>query len=155
MAELLATAASVVVAFADAQALDVLAPVGARTCRVAPDELMFVAEPAAAGRLARDAGAVTAGDADAVVIDASDGWACWTIAGDDAEVAFARLSELHAPESGSVCGDVAHVPVRVMGDGGVLHLFVPSMWREYLRRQILARCADVREAGEATWGTTT
>ena len=154
MAELVATAVSVVVAFADAHALDVLAPAGARTCRVAPDEMMFVAEPATAGRLTRDAGAVTAGDPDAVVIDASDGWACWTIAGEGTGAAFARLSELHAPDGGFVCGDVAHVPVRVIGDDGALHLFVPSMWRDYLREQILSRCADVREAGEATWGAT-
>jgi hypothetical protein len=154
VAELIATAVSVVVAFADARALDVLAPVGARTCRVAPDELMFVAEPGAAERLTRDAGAVTAGDPDAVVIDASDGWACWTIAGEGATEAFARISELQPPGSGSVCGDVAHVPVRAIGDGGTLHLFVPSMWRDYLREQILSRCAGVREAGDATWGAT-
>jgi hypothetical protein len=152
VAELVATAVSVVVAFADARALDVLAPVGASTCRVAPDELMFVAEPAAAGRLVRDAGAVTAGDADAVVVDASDGWACWTIAGEGATEAFARISELHPPRNGFVCGDVAHVPVRAMVEGGALHLFVPSMWRDYLREQILSRCADVSEAGATTWG---
>ena len=154
MAELLATAAAVVEAFADAQALDALAPAGARICRVAPDEMMLVSEPAAADRLTRDAGAVTAGDPDAVVVDASDGWACWTIAGEGAEAAFARLSELHAPKTGVVCGDVAHVPVRVLGDDGALHLFVPSMWRDYLREQIVSRCAGVRETGEATWGAT-
>ena len=155
MAELVATAVSVVVACADARALDVLAPVGARSCRVAPDELMFVAEPAAAGRLTRDAGAVTAGDPDAVVIDVSDGWSCWTIAGEGATEAFARISELGPPERGFVCGDVAHVPVRAMGDDGAIHLFVSSMWRDYLREQILSRCQGVHEAGAATWGAVT
>jgi hypothetical protein len=154
--ELVATNACVVGAYASAAALDSLAPAGALRVRVAPDEVMLVREPGAAAILLRDTDAVTAGDADAVVIDATDGWAVWTLEGVDAREAFSRLSDVRPPERGSIAGDVAHVPVHVIAEPGRLHLFVPSMWRGYLRRRILERCAsfDIKErATSQAWGS--
>jgi hypothetical protein len=154
--ELVTTEVSVVGAFASPGALDTLTPAGAYRCRVAPDESMLVREPGVGAALVRDAGAVTAGDPDAVVVDTTDGWAVWTLEGDARIEAFARLSDVRLGEQGYVQGDVAHVPVRVIVDASRLHLFVPVMWRGYLRRRILERCStlDVRErAIAASWGS--
>lgn len=145
MLELAATRSSVVGAFASPEALDALSPAGAYRCRVAPDEAMFVAEADVAGALVRDASAVTAGDPDAVVLDMTDGWTVWTLAGDGARDTFAFLSELELPDEGYVQGDVAHVPVRVIARRDRLQLFVPAMWGAYLRERILGLGLDVRE----------
>jgi hypothetical protein len=141
--ELIETRAAVASVFASSDALDRLAPAGAYACRVAPDEAMFVREPAAAEALLRDAGAVTAGDPDAVVVDATDGWAVWTLAGEDAREAFTRLSHVELPVGGYTHGEVLRLPVRIVAGSSAVHLFVPSMWRTYLRDKILARCRDL------------
>jgi len=154
--ELVTTEVSVVGAFASPPALDALAPAGAYRCRVAPDEVMLVREPGVGAALVRDAIAVTAGDPDAVVLETSDGWAVWTLEGDARRAAFARLSDIPLGEQGYVQGDVVHVPVRVIVDSSSLHLFVPAMWRGYLRRRIFERCSslDVRaRASSAAWGS--
>jgi hypothetical protein len=117
---------------------------------------MLVREPGAGAARVRDAGAVTAGDHDAVVVDTTDGWAVWTLEGEARNEAFARLSHLQLRDQGYVQGDVAHIPVRVIVDPSRLHLFVPVMWRGYLRRRILERCStlDVMErAISAAWGS--
>ena len=151
MLELIETRASVVGAFATAEALDALRPAGAYRCRVAPDEAMFVAAPAAGAALLRDASAVMAGDADAVVLDTGDGWAVWTMAGDAVLDAFAHLSSLQAGE-GYAHGEVAGVVVRVVAELSRIHLFVPAMWRDHLRARILARCPGVvPRADPAIW----
>jgi hypothetical protein len=77
--ELFETRAAVVGAFAASEALDALRPAGAYRCRVASDEAMFVGPPGAGEQLLRDSAAVTAGDADAIVLDVADGWAVWTL----------------------------------------------------------------------------
>ncbi len=150
MLELVATQASVVGCFAAPEALDVLAPTsGTYACRVAPDELMLVGEPGAEAALAAAATAgTTALDPDAIVLDTTDGWAIWTLAGDAARDAFTRLSAVELPDEGAAQGDVAHVPVRVIALPDRLHLLVPAMWGGYLRERILDRCASlgVREA---------
>jgi hypothetical protein len=76
--------------------------------------------------------------------------------GDTRSEAFARLSDLQLRDHGYVQGDVAHVPVRLIVDPSRLHLFVPVMWRGYLRRRILERCStlNIRErAISAAWGS--
>ena len=153
MLELVATKAAVALVMATPHALDALAPAGAYRCRVAPDEAMFVREPEAVEALLRDAGSVRAGDSDAVVLDASDGWAVWTLAGESARDAFTRLSALRVA-GGYQQGEVAHLPVRLIIEGERVHMFVPVMWREHMRRQVLDRCMSlgVTERGEpAAW----
>jgi hypothetical protein len=154
--DLVTTEVSVVGAFASPPALDALAPAGAYRCRVAPDEVMLVREPGVGAALVRDAIAVTAGDPDAVVIDTTDGWAVWTLEGDARTEAFARLSDVRLGEHGYVQGDVAHIAVRVIVEPGRLHLFVPVMWRGYLRRRIFERCSTLEvteRAISAAWGS--
>ena len=157
MLEFSATPVSVVQVFAEASALDALAPAGATRCRVAPDEAMFVREAGAGRALFRDAQAVTAGDADAVIVDGTDGWAVWTLSGERLSDALERLShlEIDANVDGFTQGDVAHIPVRIVVDHGRVHLLVAAMWEDYLRQRILSRCADLGVAtGTATtWGS--
>jgi hypothetical protein len=149
--ELVHTSAAVVSVYATSHALDALAPAGAYRCRFAPDEMLLVREPEAADALVRDAGAARAGDEDAVVLDATDGWAVWTLEGDGARDAFQRLSSLPAIE-GFAQGEVASLPAKVVVEGGRIHLFVASMVSEHLRSQIIARCGAVEERAEAqTW----
>lgn len=156
MLEVSWTPVSVVQVFAEAAALDALAPAGATRCRVAPDEAMFVREAGAGQALLRDAEAVTAGDPDALIVEGTDGWAVWTLTGDRLPDALERLShlELDAGTNGFTQGDVAHVPARIVIDHGRAHVFVAAMWGAYLRERILGRCADfgVTEASETPWG---
>jgi hypothetical protein len=106
--------------------------------RIAPDEVMVVGEVGTAkGVVGRVADLV---EAHAVVIDATDGWATWTLAGDGARPAFSWLSELELPEEGFVQGDVVHLPVKVLVRDGDVHLLVPAMLAEDLRRRIVAQC---------------
>jgi hypothetical protein len=149
--ELSETRAAVVAAFAASEALDALRPAGAYRCRVAPDETMFVGPPSLAEPLLRDATAVTAGDPDALVLDVGDGWAVWTLSGEEAWGAFGRLSRLPA-DDGFVQGDVAGLPTRVIVERERIHLLVPAMSRDQMRARIFDRCPGVTERTElASW----
>ena len=152
MVELVATRASIVGCFAEPEALDALERTdGAHACRVAPDEVMLVGEAGAAEELVRlVAENVTASDADAAVLDTTDGWSIWSLVGDGARDAFAKLSELELCPEGFAQGDVAHVPTRVIAEAERLHLLVPAMWGAYMRERILA--LGVREIADGgTW----
>jgi len=143
--ELAATEAAVVACFAEAEALDALAaPAGAVVFRAAPDEAMLVGDPRSADDHVRAASAaLRALDPHAIVLDASDGWAIWTLAGDATREAFRRLSALAVDDGTCAQGDVARVPARVIAQGDRVHLFVASMWGEYLRGRIIQRCASL------------
>jgi hypothetical protein len=151
--ELRPTLASVISCHAAPEALDALeAAQDAYLCRVAPDEVMLIGEGGAAGDLARITARLFASDRDAIVLDATDGWAIWTLQGDDLGDAFAHLSAVPLPDKGFVQGDVAHVPVKVVSVPGTVHFLVPAMWREHLRERILRDCPGVAERVEpAAW----
>jgi hypothetical protein len=144
--ELLSTDASVVSCFAAPEALDSLAAPaeGVVRCRVAPDEIMLIGEPGAAGQIvdAVDAG-IAEDDPDAVVLDATDGWAVWTLAGSDAGDALRRLSGVDPVERTYTAADVARVPARIVSVPGRLHLLVGAMWQDYLRRRLMEACEAV------------
>ncbi|MDP9296650.1 MAG: hypothetical protein M3O88_08175, partial [Actinomycetota bacterium] len=129
-------------------------PGGTYLCWVGSDEAMVVGDPAAADEILRSA-RDTAGahDEDAIVLDVSDGWALWTLAGPDARETFSRLSDVELDAEGYVQGDVARVPVRVIALGERLHLLVPAMWEEHLRDRIRSNAVDLtlRELSAATW----
>ncbi|MEP6758933.1 MAG: hypothetical protein ABJB55_07045 [Actinomycetota bacterium] len=150
MAELRACSLAVVVCAADADALDALvAPgYGARVLRTAADEALFVTAPEVVADVAREvADRIAALDDDAIVLDVTDGWAAWSLAGDDAERAFSYLSHLEAPANRAfVQGDVAHVGAKVLGEPGCLTILVPAYWREHLRERAVhdARAHEVR-----------
>jgi hypothetical protein len=114
-------------------------------CRVAADEVMVVDRPGtAAGIVGRVADVV---DAHAVVVDATDGWSAWSIEGEDAAIAFSYLSELELPPAGFVQGDVVRLPAKVLTDGRRLHILVPAMFGEELRRRIVASAGHLGLTG--------
>jgi hypothetical protein len=123
------------------------------TCRVAPDEAMLLTTPDRAVATVEDASArAIAADPDAMILDATDGWAAWTLRGDGVDVAFGRLSAVPLPR-GFAQGDVAHVPAKIVATEDTLDLLVPAMWGDCLRERILARCDGVVERTEpVAWG---
>jgi sarcosine oxidase gamma subunit len=153
--ELIPTRASVVSCLASPEALAELSPPdGAYVCWVASDEAMLVGPPGDGTRLVGGARRAVAGpDADAVVLDVSDGWTLWTLTGAGAREAFLRLSDVELDAEGYVQGDVARVPVRVIALGERLHLLVPATWEEHLRDRIHAQAADLdlRTSPAADW----
>ena len=143
MLELLSTDAGIVSCFAAPDALDrfVAPSEGVVCCRVAPDEIMLIGRSGVAEDLVDAArGRIAEADAHAVVLDASDGWAVWTLAGGGATDAFRRLSAVDPTERTYTAGDVAGVPVRIVSFSGRLHLLVGSMWRDYLHERLLEAC---------------
>ena len=139
MAKLLDRPLAVVLCSAEAAGLDALVPPGhgARVVRVAPDEALFICRPAVATDVAREvADRIAALDHDAVVLDVTDGWAAWSLTGEDAAHAFSYLSQLDAPQDGRfVQGDVAHVAAKVLGEPDGFTILVPAYWREHLRER--------------------
>jgi hypothetical protein len=157
--KLLCTEASIVSCFAAPDALDPLvAPSeGVVCCRVAPDEIMLIGQSGLAEDLVDAArGRIAEGDAHAVVLDASDGWAVWTLAGSGANEAFRRLSAVDPTDQTYAAGDVARVPARIVSFPGRLHLLVGAMWRDYLHERLLEACralGGTEGAGPAPWTT--
>lgn len=141
MAELRARSLAVVLCGADAAALDALVAPGhgARMLRTAPDEALFVASPEVAADVAREVtDRIAALDADALVLDVGDGWAAWTLRGDDTTHAFSYLSQLDPPPDGAfVQGDVAHIGAKVLGDPDGLTILVPAYWRDHVRERAI------------------
>jgi hypothetical protein len=102
---------------------------------------MLIGEPGAAEDIVRAAGdGIARADPDAVVLDATDGWAIWTLAGSGSIEALRRLSAVDPAGGAYTAGDVAHVPVRIVSTPSRLHLFVGAMWQDYLRERLLEAC---------------
>ena len=144
MLELARTEVAVVLVSASPEAVDA-ATDGTEAIRTAPDEALLLAAPGSAADLVAAAAKRTrARDDDALVLDATDGWAAWALEGAEARSAFAYLSALHLPEGdGATQGEVARVPAKVVARGDALHLLVPAMWETHLRERILADCASL------------
>jgi hypothetical protein len=140
----------VIVCAADPAALDRLVPPGhgARTLRIAPDESLVIVEPDLGADVRRELeDRIAALDADAVVLDVSDGWASLALVGDDADHAFSYLSGLEVPAAdGFVQGDVARVGAKILREPDGLLLLVPAYWREHVR----TRAIEDAGATEAT-----
>jgi hypothetical protein len=131
----------VVLCHAVPSALDELVPpgFGTRTLRTAPDEALFVGEPAHVDDIVREVGdRIAALDTDALVLDVSDGWAAWSLAGHDAAHAFSYLSPLEPPIEGFVQGDVARVGAKVYTEDGALTILVATYHCEHIRERALA-----------------
>ena len=154
MPDLTLTQVAAIACHASEGAIDaVVAAVGASACRVAPDEALLLGRPGEATKIVTAVSKkVTALDDDAVVLDATDGWTMWTLEGDDAREAFARLSAVPLPDEGFTQGDVGHVPVKVLVREERIHLVVPAMWGAFLRERILDVGLPARERPEpAAW----
>jgi hypothetical protein len=100
--------------------------------RVAPDEVIV------RGPIAEDIRrAVRTVDPDALIREATEGWAEIMIDGGDARDVFARLSELRLPDGpGYVQGDVASVVARVFVEQDEIRVLVPAYWESHLRRRV-------------------
>jgi hypothetical protein len=100
--------------------------------RVASDEVIV------RGPIAEDIRrAVRTVDPDALIRQATEGWAEIVIDGGDARGVFARLSELRLPDGyGYVQGDVARIAARVFVEANVIRVLVPAYWESHLRRRI-------------------
>ncbi len=145
MLELAATRVAVIECHAAPTAADALADLeGAHAYRVAPDEVLLLAEPEAAKELPEIAAkTVEAADPDALILEATDGWAAFTLTGEDVREAFTFLSAVPLPAEGFTQGDVAHVPVKVVVEPHRLLLLVPTMWEAHLRERILVDCSHL------------
>jgi hypothetical protein len=108
-------------------------------CRVSPGEVALVGDVSEAAVAA----AVVRLDADAVVLDVSDGWGAHSLDGPGSREAFGRLSELELPIAGSRVGEVAGVGVRILVDRNRIDLLVPSMVSAHLRERIETDCAEL------------
>ncbi len=100
--------------------------------RVAADEVMV------RGPIAEDLrAAIRTVDPDALIREATEGWAEVVIEGGAARDVFARASELLLPDGpGYVQGDVARVAARVFVERDDIRVLVPASWGSHLKRRI-------------------
>jgi hypothetical protein len=128
----------VVTASAVADALDALVVPGRATaCRVAEDETIFVCDPDVVREITREVETrLTVVDADAVVLDTTDGWAALRIGGADAPGVLARLSRLRLPARGFAQGEVAHVAAKILVDDGGIVVLTPAATAHHVRTRI-------------------
>lgn len=145
MLELALTRVSVVDCASDAASLDALAAsTHMLVLRIAPDEALVVGPPGDADALVDEMrSSVTGVDPDGVVVDATDGWTVWTLSGEDAPHAFARLSAVALPDEGWIQGRVAGVPAKAIVDPGAIHVLVAAMWSDHVRSLVRAICSDL------------
>lgn len=145
MAELVASRVGVVTGHAMPEALDGLEPIdGAVSCRVAPDELMLVTEPKAVERvLGAVSAALDEADPGGLAIDATDGWSATILRGDDARIAFSRLSPLELRGDGFLQGDLLRLPARVIARDREVLVLVPAMWEAWFRGTATERCPEI------------
>ena len=123
------TSAAKARAFGPPEALDKLTPPpGVRAGRVAGDEVLWVSEPARADELVQALGAQLSGYANrAAVVDHSDGYALFTLAGEGREELFARLSSIRIPSTDAFLqGSFAGVPARTFCSADRLEVIVTS-----------------------------
>jgi hypothetical protein len=123
------TAAAKARAFGPADALDKLTPPpGVRAGRVAGDEVLWIGEPGTAGELVDALAAQLSGHGNrAAVVDHSDGYALFTLTGEQRGELFSRLSSIRIPaDGGFVQGNVAGVPARIFCSADRLEIIVTS-----------------------------
>ena len=143
MLELRPAQARVVVCLAAPEVLDGVPPIdGAVRCRISLDELLLIGAP---GVLASASVHVAEHDPTALVVDHTDAFAIWTIAGTCADEAFCRLSAIPLPRHrpAFLQGLVAHVPTKVLVAESELHVLVPASVGHHLRDRLLAACRDL------------
>jgi len=138
VAELRTETPAVTTVLASAEACDRVSELPG-ACRVSPGEVELVGDVSEAAVRA----AVVRLDPDAVVLNVSDGWIVFTLEGPGSREAFARVSELELPDSGSLVGEVARVGVRILVDSDRIDLLVPSMVAAHVRERIEIDAAEL------------
>jgi hypothetical protein len=124
--------------YATAAVLDALEPperVG--QARVAPDEVLWLADPGRADELVGAGEKALAADEAALVVDHSDGYAVFALVGDGAAEAFSRVSSIRLPEAGFRQGKVAQVPGRVYVRPGRIDVVVTADVAWFVRERLL------------------
>jgi sarcosine oxidase gamma subunit len=143
--ELAEPAVTVVLCMARADVLDRLAETAtAEPCRCAEDELLLFSFGDGVDLFAAcDPGA------DGLAIDVTGGYAVFSLQGDRAADALARLSSIPPPATlpAFVQGAVAHVPGKALVRVGRLDVIVSSVHADYVRRRIRSACADLGVRG--------
>ena len=134
---------SVVACHASAHELDSLTIERAFPFRVAVDELLLLDDPTRGHSLTEDTTAHLGRNG--VVIDQTDGFAGWTLRGEDASEAFLRLSALPLPAAaGSTTqGLVAHTPAKVIVADRSVHILVPSTLGHHFYGRVMTSCVDL------------
>jgi sarcosine oxidase gamma subunit len=138
---------SIVTVHAEPSQLDALSLADAIVHRVAPDEAMVTGVAGGADVLVGTVTKAVEDDPGAVVLDDSDGWAAWAIAGPDARRAFSRVSPLELPAAGSIQGDVLRLPARVAASANEVVVFVPAAYGAWVERKLRERCPELTGAG--------
>jgi len=147
VAELRRISPAIVAVHARPASLDALSPAEAIVHRVAPDEAMVTGAADGAAALLAALERAVADDDGAVVLDVSDGWAAWAIAGADARLAVSRVSPLVLPDAGTVQGDVLRLPGRIAASAEEIAVFVPAAYGAWVERKLRERCPELSEAG--------
>lgn len=137
--------AAIVECHAGAAALDALrVPEGVHACRVAPDELLLLAAPSRVGELLQRATAhLAVAEPRALVVDQSDGWTIFSLAGDGGLTALAQLALFPVREHrpAFLQGAVAGGPAKLLLLPGVVHLLVPFALRDHVEARLRDVCA--------------
>lgn len=145
--ELSESTAVVIRCFADPTAIEAMpVPPSAFPCRIAPDELLLLLPREAGERTLADlSDDLAVADPGGIALDQTDGFTLWTVAGDTADKAFARLSAIPLPVTRPcfVQGLVARVPAKTLAFPGELHILVSSTLGHAVHAEILAACADL------------
>jgi hypothetical protein len=142
--------AAVLLCLARDEALDALAPQGeSHRCRVAADELLLVYLGTSPNE-GRTAAALEPHGG--LVLDHGDAFAVWTLAGDDADEAFARLSAIELPRQrpAFVQGAVAGVAAKAIVEDRRIHVLVSSALGHHLPERVGAACGDLELQSAAT-----
>lgn len=137
--------AAIVECHAGAAALDALkVPAGVHACRVAPDELLLLAAPARVAELLQRATAhLAVVEPGALVVDQSDGWTIFSLAGDGGLTALSQLAQFPIRErrpaflQGAVAGGAA----KLLLLPGVVHLLVPFALGDHVEGRLRDVCA--------------
>ena len=122
-------------------------------CRVAPNELLFLAAPSLQRALVTHVtDCLATADPYALTIRQPDAWSIWVLNGEDHRRAFARLSPIQLPKGTAFFqGGVAHVPAKVLACADAIYIMVASTLGHHLRARLVAACADLNpEEGPAT-----
>lgn len=128
--------------FAPPEAIDALAtPAGALRGRIAPNEVVFVGEPGTAGDMkAALEQALASHGARALVVDHTDGWSFFSLAGDGVEDVFRRVSMVPLPGAGAepvfFMGRVCDVATKAFRRGDRVDLMSGMEASRHVRDQL-------------------
>jgi hypothetical protein len=147
--------AAIIACYASAPTLDAFPAIGgSHACRVARDELLLIGPPMDGADTQQRATAHLASvEPSALVLDQSDGWAAFTLRGDEAPRLLAQLSDIPIPNArpAFLQGAVADGPAKVLLVDGAIHVVVPFTLRHHFAGrlrdasggEVIARAAEV------------